>query len=232
MSGSARETRVDRAPLPVAQVEAREILLDIACANCGRRFQLDDGRIAGVTAAKCLCGTRLTLQSPANRLGKYVLVNRIAVGGMGEIYYAKIAGVEGFEREVAIKKMLPHLSADRNFINMMIKEAKLTVLLNHPNIVQIYDLAKEGDEYYIAMEYVEGLNVGTLLESCRKAGVLLPFEAAVHIVLQVLRGLAYAHELRGPDGVPMNILHRDITPQNILVTRDAWVKVTDFGIAK
>src|SRR4051794_25809848 len=124
--------------------------LDIACANCGRRFELDEERISGLNAAKCICGTRLALQSGQNRLGKYVLVNRIAVGGMGEIYYGKIAGVEGFEREVAIKKMLPHLSADRNFINMMIKEAKLTVLLNHPNIVQVYDLAKEGDEYYIA----------------------------------------------------------------------------------
>lgn len=151
---------------------------------------------------------------------------------MGEIFYGKIAGVEGFEREVAIKKMLPHLSADNDFIRMMIKEAKLTVLLNHPNIVQVYDLSKEAAEYYIAMEYVPGINCGTLLEKCRLRRLNLPVEMAVYIVSQVLRGLEYAHSMVGPDGEPMHILHRDITPQNIMITRDAWVKITDFGIAK
>lgn len=151
---------------------------------------------------------------------------------MGEIFYGKIAGVEGFEREVAIKKMLPHLSADRSFIDMMVKEAKLTVLLNHPNIVQVFDLAREGNEYYIAMEYVPGNNVGQMLELCHRNRVFLPVEVAVYITSQVLRGLSYAHQLHGPDGEPMNLLHRDITPQNILVTPQAWVKITDFGIAK
>lgn len=151
---------------------------------------------------------------------------------MGEIFYAKIAGVEGFEREVAIKKMLPHLSADRSFIDMMVKEAKLTVLLNHPNIVQVFDLGRDGNEYYIAMEYVPGTNVGQMLELCHKNRVFLPVEVAVYVTSQVLRGLSYAHQLHGPDGEPMNLLHRDITPQNILVTPQAWVKITDFGIAK
>jgi len=191
-----------------------------------------------LVAARCVCGKRIPLRTAddlpegASRLGKYILLRRIAVGGMGEIYYGKMAGVEGFEREVAIKKMLPHLSVDRGFIDMMIKEAKLTVLLNHPNIVQVFDLAKEGNEYYIAMEFVPGINVGNLLEFCHRAQVRLPVEAAVHITIQVLAGLAYAHALRDPDGTPMNLLHRDITPQNIMVTKNAWVKITDFGIAK
>jgi serine/threonine-protein kinase len=185
-------------------------------------------------AARCVCGARLSLYAPTGQtqLGKYAILRRIAVGGMGEIFYGKLAGVEGFEREVAIKKMLPHLSEDRAFIDMMIKEAKLTVLLHHPNIVQVYDLAKEGREYYIAMEYVPGVTVGHLLETAYRTQTHLPVEVAVHIIIQVLRGLAYAHDLRGPTGEPMHILHRDITPQNIMVTRSAWVKITDFGIAK
>ncbi|MEO1174171.1 MAG: serine/threonine-protein kinase, partial [Myxococcota bacterium] len=105
-------------------------------------------------------------------------------------------------------------------------------MLNHPNIVQVFDLAREGNEYYIAMEYVPGTNVGQMLELCHKRRLFLPTEVAVFITMQVLRGLAYAHDLKGLDGEPMNILHRDVTPQNILVTPSAWVKITDFGIAK
>jgi serine/threonine protein kinase len=213
--------------------------LDITCTSCNRSFQLDPERAKKFPAARCLCGARLRLNTDPNlaaqgpqRLGKYVLLQRIAVGGMGEIFYGKIAGVEGFEREVAIKKMLPHLSEDRAFVDMMVKEAKLTVMLHHPNIVQVYDLAREGKEYYIAMEFVPGVTVGHLLERCHRERTRLPFEVAVHISMQVLRGLAYAHDLRDSNGEPMNILHRDITPQNILVTRNAWVKITDFGIAK
>ena len=211
--------------------------MEIVCSSCGRSFEVDPARAKKVRAARCVCGARLLLEERdtregPTRLGKYVILRRIAVGGMGEIFYGKIAGVEGFEREVAIKKMLPHLSEDRAFIDMMIKEAKLTVLLHHPNIVQVYDLAKEGKEYYIAMEYVPGVTVGHLLEHSHGCQAHLPYEVAVHITMQVLRGLAYAHDLRGPSGEPMNILHRDITPQNIMITRNGWVKVTDFGIAK
>ncbi|MEM6730536.1 MAG: serine/threonine-protein kinase [Myxococcota bacterium] len=208
--------------------------MEVKCGNCGRSFDVSDIVAERTPAAQCVCGARLNLaqRDGVQRLGKYLLQRRIAVGGMGEIFYGKIAGIEGFEREVAIKKMLPHLSEDRSFIDMMVKEAKLTVLLNHPNIVQVFDLAKEGDEYYIAMEYVPGTNVGQMLELCHKNRIFLPVEVATYITMQVLRGLAYAHELNGPDGEPMNILHRDITPQNILVTPNAWVKITDFGIAK
>lgn len=210
--------------------------VDITCGNCGRRFHVKRQVAEKTEAARCICGARLdlaaALESTSQKLGKYVLERRIAVGGMGEIFYGKIAGIEGFERIVAIKKMLPHLTEDRSFINMMVNEAKLTVQLNHPNIVQVLDLAKEGNEYFIAMEYVAGTNVGQMLELCHKKEVLLPVEVAVYVTMQVLRGLAYAHDLKGPDGEPMNVLHRDITPQNILVTPSAWAKITDFGIAK
>ena len=208
--------------------------MKIQCDKCHRDFDLIDEKIRDKRALRCVCGNALNVRPPIaeQRLGKYVLVNRIATGGMGEIYYGKVSGVEGFEKEVALKRMLPHLSADRDFINMMVKEAKLTVLLNHPNIVGIYDLSKEGEEYYIAMEYVPGVTVGAILEQARASAVNLPWELAVHIVMQVLRGLAYAHNLPTPTGERLTILHRDITPQNILVTTHAFVKITDFGIAK
>lgn len=209
--------------------------MKIDCANCGRAFELDAQRLANIAAVQCLCGNRLQIRAEGDstlRLGKYSLINRIATGGMGEIYYGKVSGIEGFEKEVAIKKMLPHLSADRDFINMMVKEAKLTVLLNHPNIVGVYDLAKEGGEYYIAMEYVPGVTVGSILEQARKMEMMLPPEVPIHVTLQLLRGLGYAHNLPTPSGERIAILHRDITPQNILVTRNAFVKITDFGIAK
>ena len=215
--------------------------MNIQCQNCNRTFDLDEKKIVAVAAAKCVCGQRLALKvdpKDGQRLGKYRLVHRIAVGGMGEIYYGKVVGVEGFEKEVAIKKMLAHLSADRAFIDMMIKEAKLTVKMVHPNIVGVYDLAKEGNEYYIAMEYVPGVTIASILENtirnaqAQDGKPRLPVEVAVHIVLNILKGLAYAHNLPTSSGERMTILHRDITPQNILITARGWVKIADFGIAK
>lgn len=208
--------------------------MQLACKSCGRSFDVNGERAREFRSARCLCGGLIALPSPVKtkQLGKYVLQERIAVGGMGEIWRAKMPGIEGFERQVAIKKMLPHLSADRDFINMLVKEAKLTVLLHHPNIVQVFDLAREGDEYYIAMEYVPSVNLSTLLEYCANSGQFTPVALAVDVVLQALEGLSYAHTLKGADGEPMHILHRDVTPQNILITREGWAKVTDFGIAK
>ncbi len=209
--------------------------MEVRCSSCHRAFNIDDSRAKKYPSVRCVCGERLPL-SPKfahhRRLGNYVIERKIASGGMGEIYFGKLGGIEGFEREVAIKKMLPHLSADPDFINMMIKEAKLTVLLHHPNIVQIYDLSKDGNEYYIAMEYVPGSTVGKIIQRTVQRNEKLPVPICVHITMQVLRGLAYAHELCDPAGNPIHLLHRDITPQNILVTSEGWVKITDFGIAK
>ncbi len=208
--------------------------MHVTCPACNESFTLDDARAKNVRLARCVCGANIDLRSVSSgqQFGKYFLQERIAAGGMGEVYRAKISGVEGFERPVAIKKMLPHLSADRDFIAMLVKEAKLSVLLHHQNIVQVYDLAKEGNEYYIAMEYVPSVNLSNLLEHCATNARFLPIPVAVSVMLQVLQGLSYAHTLCDPDGQPMNILHRDITPQNILITKEGWVKITDFGIAK
>lgn len=209
--------------------------MNIVCSNCQRQFDVDESRLGEIKAALCDCGTRLFLgpePQENTRLGKYDLIHKVATGGMGEIFYGKSSGIEGFEREVAIKRMLPHLSRERSFIDMMVKEAKLTVQLNHPNIVQIYDLSKQGEQYYIAMEYVPGITVGTILEHLHKEQEVMPLEVAVHITLQLLYGLGYAHKFTDQKGTPISIVHRDITPQNILVTSRAFVKITDFGIAR
>lgn len=165
-------------------------------------------------------------------LGKYRVISSIATGGMGEVLYAKADGVEGFSRLVAIKKLLPHLCGDRSFVDMMVTEAKLTVLLDHPNIVRVFDLAKENDIYFIVMEFVPGVTVGQFLEYAISKNLELPVKLCVFVVLEMLRGLAYAHLLETPKGEPNGVLHRDISPQNVLITGRGDVKLADFGIAR
>lgn len=208
--------------------------VDVTCTYCRATFQLDGPDGSNLTGVPCpACGLPMAPEpSRPVRLGKYILLRGIASGGMGEVYYAKSEGAAGFTREFAIKRILPHLSADRSFVDMLVKEAKITVLLNHPNVVQVFDLGSEGNEYYIVMEYVPGIAVRDLIAHCATNSLSLPVAVAVHIIASTLKGLAYAHTLRGPIGQTMQILHRDISPPNLLVTRQGWVKVADFGIAK
>lgn len=212
--------------------------MDVGCGNCGRQFQLKTRLQRRCPAAKCLCGSKIAIRKIAEkegfprRLGKYEMLAQIATGGMGSIEYGRMIGVEGFEKEVAVKRMLPHLTAEREFVEMMIKEAKLTVLLNHPNIVQVFDFGKDGAQYYLAMEYVPGVHLGSILHQAHISSDPLPLDVVLNILLQVLQGLTHAHEFCGQDGQPMQILHRDITPQNIIITRNGWAKIADFGIAK
>jgi serine/threonine protein kinase len=166
------------------------------------------------------------------QFGKYLLTQRIAVGGMAEIYKAKTYGVDGFEKELAIKRILPHCSADKDFITMLVDEAKLSVLLSHANIVQVYDLSKVDDDYYIAMEYIHGVNLRDIMYHCREAGVPLPTDIAVYIASEICKGLDYAHRKADQENRPLGIVHRDISPQNILLSFEGEVKIVDFGIAK
>lgn len=166
------------------------------------------------------------------QFGKYLLLERLAVGGMAEIFRAKTYGVDGFEKELVIKRILPHCSADKDFIDMLVDEAKLSVLLSHANIVQVYDLSKVGDDYYIAMELIHGVNLRDVMYSCREAGVPIPTEIAVYIASEICKGLDYAHRKTGPDNQPLGIVHRDVSPQNILLSYEGEVKIVDFGIAK
>lgn len=166
------------------------------------------------------------------RIGRYEIGRRLAAGGMAEIFLAKLKGEAGFEKEIVLKKILPQWSGDRDFIAMLVDEAKIAVRLNHPNIVQVYELGREGDIYYIALEYVHGIDLRRLLQGvqARKRG--LPHEAALFIAAEVLEGLAYAHASKDASGKSLDLVHRDVSPQNILLSFDGTVKLADFGIAK
>lgn len=164
--------------------------------------------------------------------GKYFLIDKLATGGMAEIYKAKTFGVDGFEKLLAIKRILPHCSADKEFINMLIDEAKLSVLLSHTNIVQVYDLGKVGDDYFISMEFINGVNLREFLNRLNDQDEKFPEELVTYIISEVCKGLDYAHSKKDSDGNPLNIVHRDISPQNILLSYEGEVKIVDFGIAK
>lgn len=164
--------------------------------------------------------------------GKYFLIEKLATGGMAEIYKAKTFGVDGFEKLLAIKRILPHCVSDKEFITMLIDEAKLSVLLSHTNIAQVFDLGKVGDDYFISMEFVDGINLRELMNRCKEVGETFPEDIAVYIVSEVCKGLDYAHSKRDMDSNPLNIVHRDISPQNILISYEGEAKIVDFGIAK
>jgi serine/threonine protein kinase len=166
------------------------------------------------------------------RIDRYEPLKKLATGGMAEIYLAKQSGLEGFEKVVVLKRILPHLSSDEEFVNMFLDEARIAAKLSHPNVVQIYDLGKADNTYYIAMEYVSGRNVQHLITKQQSLGGHLPVEHVCRIIAGVCDGLHYAHARKDYDGKPLNIIHRDISPQNILVSFAGGVKVVDFGIAK
>lgn len=164
--------------------------------------------------------------------GKYYLIEKLAVGGMAEIYKAKTYGAEGFEKLLAIKRILPHAAEDKEFINMLIDEAKLSVLLSHANVVQVYDLGKVGNDYFISMEYIHGVNLRDVFYHLREKNQKMPTELSVYIASEICKGLDYAHRKTDSSGKPLGIVHRDISPQNILISFEGEVKIVDFGIAK
>ncbi len=168
----------------------------------------------------------------AVRFGKYTLIDRIAVGGMAEIFLARQAGLEGFEKTIVIKRIRPHLSKQPNFVKMFLNEAKLAAQLNHPNIVQIYDLGKISESYFIAMEYIFGRDMRRIIPKADTLGIPFPMVYALKIASSVCEGLYYAHQKVDLYGNALNIVHRDVTPENIFVSFDGTVKVLDFGIAK
>ncbi|TMA24439.1 MAG: serine/threonine protein kinase [Deltaproteobacteria bacterium] len=176
--------------------------------------------------------------------GKYLLLDRIAVGGMAEIFLARQMGPEGFEKTVVLKRIRPHLGDKKSFVRMFLNEAKLAAQLNHPNIIHIHDLGKVIDagaaggvrsaetSYFIAMEYLFGRDMRRVLPKCEQLGIAFPIVYACKIASQVLEGLYYAHQKTDLQGRPLGIVHRDVTPENIFVSFDGGVKVLDFGIAK
>ncbi len=166
------------------------------------------------------------------KFGQYVLLEKIATGGMAEVWKARMRGVEGFQKIVAIKKILPHLSDNQDFIEMFIDEAKLAAQLNHNNIIHIYDLGKIQSSYYIAMEYIDGYDLKTILRRGEERGQPMQVELALFIASKIASALDYAHRKHDFEGKEMSLVHRDVSPQNVLVSQDGDIKLCDFGIAK
>ncbi len=164
--------------------------------------------------------------------GKYVLLERISVGGMAEVFKAKTFGVEGFARVIAVKRILPSMAEDSDFITMFIDEANIAGQLAHANVCQIFELGKIDESHYIAMEFIWGKDLLQAQNRFRKLRQVMPSAMAAFIIGKMCEGIDYAHKKRGPGGVPLDIVHRDISPQNVLVSYEGEVKVIDFGIAK
>ena len=167
--------------------------------------------------------------APGTWLGKHQLLHRLAIGGMAEIYLARATGIEQFEKLLVLKRMLPQHAADHRFIQMFLDEARLAATLSHPNIAHVYDIGGGDGHYYFTMEYVHGEDVASLLQA---AGGAVPRGHALTIATGVAAGLHAAHDKRGPDGALLGVVHRDVSPSNILVGYDGCVKLVDFGIAK
>jgi serine/threonine-protein kinase len=164
-------------------------------------------------------------------LGRYRLMSRIGKGGMAEIYVAKLVGALGFEKLLVIKRILPHLAADPGFVSMFVTEAKLVCQLVHPNIVQVFEFGEADGEYFIAMEHVEGIDGHRLWKTLALRRERLPAALALHIVGEALKGLDHAHRAMGPDGTLLGVVHRDVSPSNLLISWRGDVKIGDFGIA-
>jgi serine/threonine-protein kinase len=163
---------------------------------------------------------------------RYRVVEKLESGGMAEVFRAESEGLQGFRKQVAIKRVLPHLSSKKKFISMFLDEARLSAQLSHSNCVQVFDIGVGDSAYFIVKEFVDGANLKAIIEHIKKTGKDFPVEAAVHISLEICKGLAYAHELTDPNGVPLYIVHRDMSPPNVLITKYGEVKIVDFGLAK
>ena len=174
-----------------------------------------------------------TTSLAGRRLGRYEVLAQLASGGMAGVYLARALGVAGFERLVAIKGLHPHLAHEPEFIAMFLDEARLAARIRHPNVVPTLDISDTQDAgYYLVMEYIEGDHLGALLQQASKPARACRSPIALRIIVDALDGLHAAHELTDEDGQPLNLVHRDVSPQNILVGIDGVARITDFGVAK
>ncbi|HEU0032356.1 MAG TPA: serine/threonine-protein kinase [Kofleriaceae bacterium] len=164
--------------------------------------------------------------------GKYELVSVAGEGGMATVYKAIARGAAGFQRVVAVKHIKPEYRAVKNYIDMFIEEARVGSELAHPNIVQVHDFVSENGNYYLVMEWVDGIDLGAFIKAHRQADRDVPWPLAVAISIGTLRGLGAAHDRIAPDGTPAPVIHRDVSPQNVLLGQNSTIKLTDFGLAR
>lgn len=172
------------------------------------------------------------MDAERQRFGRYEIVRPLGAGGMGEILLARQAGLPGVERLVVIKKILPHLARETDFIERFVDETRVAASLTHGNIVQVYEVGQVDGEYFMAMEYVDGMDLKEMLALLRQEERRVPEPLALYILVEMAKALAYAHERTGPDGARMGIVHRDVSPANLLMSKDGQVKLADFGVAK
>jgi serine/threonine-protein kinase len=165
-------------------------------------------------------------------VGTYRIIQKLAAGGMAEVFLGKVVGAEGFEKPVAVKRILPNYEQDSAFTELFLREAKVSTLLQHANVVQVLDLGVSNGQYYMVMEFVEGENLRALIKAARARKVALGLREVCFITQQVADGLAYAHSRTDPSGAPLNIVHRDVNPSNVMIASNGEVKLADFGIAK
>jgi serine/threonine protein kinase len=163
---------------------------------------------------------------------RYRVIERLESGGMAEVFRAESEGLQGFRKQVAIKRVLPNLSSKKKFISMFLDEARLSAQLSHSNCVQVFDIGVGDNAYFIVMEFVDGGNLKSIIDHIKKTGRDFPVEAAVYICLEICKGLAYAHELTDSSGTALHIVHRDMSPPNVLITKYGEIKIVDFGLAK
>jgi eukaryotic-like serine/threonine-protein kinase len=167
------------------------------------------------------------------KFGQYELLELIAVGGMAEVFKGRVVAAEGFEKLVAIKRILPDLAEDERFVKMLLTEARIHSALSHRNIVQIHDLGiSEDGQYFIVLEFVDGYDLRMITEQLAATGEIIPEVLSLHIASELAQGLHFAHELKGDDGQPLGLIHRDVTPSNVLISLAGEVKLSDFGLAK
>ena len=166
------------------------------------------------------------------QFGKYQLIRRIGAGGMAEVFLARTSVAQGLTKELVIKKIHPAFARSRQFAAMFVDEARIALGLNHPNIVQVFDFGQMGETYFLAMEYVEGLDLLRMMQEVARRRGSIPFGLCAYVVQQVAKGLDYAHRKTDDFGEPLGIVHRDISPQNVLLSFDGAVKIVDFGIAR
>lgn len=170
--------------------------------------------------------------SEARAQSSYKVSERLESGGMAEVFRGESFSVAGFKKQVAIKRVLPHLAANEKFIRMFLDEARLSARLSHANIVQVFDIGHVENTYFIVMEYIDGVNLKSVVEYLRGSRQPFPINLACHIAVKVCEGLFYAHNLTDSDGKHLNIVHRDISPPNVLISKNGEVKIVDFGLAK
>jgi eukaryotic-like serine/threonine-protein kinase len=173
-----------------------------------------------------------SVRSAGESAQRYRVIEKLESGGMAEVFRAESTGLEGFRKQVAIKRVLPHLGRNSKFISMFLDEARLSAQLSHSNCVQVFDIGVRDDAYFIVMEFVDGANLKSIATSMQNKGRTFPIPAATYIAHEICKGLSYAHELTDRSGESLHLVHRDVSPANVLVTKHGEVKIVDFGLAK